>query len=324
MGQDPGRVEVLRDVPESEKARIEGDFVLEGATVESVRQPDGKWTIHATFPGAIKVAGGVLGGVSAPQVGGMFSGQGKPLSATGLSKAAGDMGIQLPVLWAVITVETKGCGFLPDRRPVILFERHVFHERTNGKFDGVAPDLSNPTPGEYGPGGAFQYDRLKRAVALDRKAALESASWGLGQIMGYHAPKVGFTDIEAMVKAMADSEDVQLQGMVGFIAENKLSKLLQQKDWAGFARRYNGPNFAKNEYDKKLAQENARFEKEPLPDLTLRSAQLLLVYRGFKPGPVDGFMGSRTEGALKEFQKAKNLPVTGKVDSATAAALQAP
>jgi hypothetical protein len=31
----------------------------------------------------------------------------------------------LPVLWSVVVVETSGCGFLPDRRPRILFERRI-------------------------------------------------------------------------------------------------------------------------------------------------------------------------------------------------------
>lgn len=252
----------------------------------------------------------------------MFEGSGKALSEAGLSKAATDVGVGLPALWAVMTVETKGCGFLPDRRPLVLFERHVFHKRTNGKFDAAAPDLSDSTAGGYGAGGAFQHDRLARAIALDRKAALESASWGLGQIMGYNAASVGYIDVENMVKAMSDSEDAQFQAMVGFIKANSLSKFLQQGDWESFARRYNGPDFKKNRYDEKLAEEHARYVKGPLPDLTLRAAQLKLTYLGFDPGPVDGWSGKKTQGALSKFQTSRTLPVTGKLDDATLSALE--
>lgn len=93
----------------------------------------------------------------------MFEGTGKPLSEAGLRQAADQIGVELAALWAVMTVETKGCGFLPDRRPQILFERHVFSKRTDGKFDATAPDLSNRTQGGYGASGAFQYGRLERA-----------------------------------------------------------------------------------------------------------------------------------------------------------------
>jgi hypothetical protein len=252
----------------------------------------------------------------------MFESFGLPLSEAGLAKASGDIGIGLPALWAVMTVETKGCGFLPDRRPLVLFERHVFHDRTNGRFDATAPDLSNRDPGGYGAGGAFQHGRLARAIALDRRAALESASWGLGQVMGYNAASAGFADVEAMVKAMSSSEDAQFQGMAGFITANKLSRFLQQGDWENFARRYNGPGFKKNRYDEKLADEHARYLKGPLPRLRLRAAQLLLTYRGFNPGPVDGWFGKKTKGALAEFQQAKGLPATGELDDATFSALE--
>jgi hypothetical protein len=32
----------------------------------------------------------------------------------------------------------------------------------------------------YGPLGSAQYDGLKRAIGLDRDAALRGASWGIG------------------------------------------------------------------------------------------------------------------------------------------------
>src|SRR5512147_1186377 len=120
-----------------------------------------------------------------------FTGAGTPLSEIGLNSAAEDVGAGLPALWAVMTVETRGCGFLPDRRPQILFERHVFHERTGGKYSSRAPGISNPAAGGYGPAGAHQYDRLESAMQLDRKAALESTSWGLGQVMGFNAATAG-------------------------------------------------------------------------------------------------------------------------------------
>ena len=119
----------------------------------------------------------------------MFEGKGKSLSETGLSRAADALGVGLPALWAVMTVETKGCGFLPDRRPLVLFERHIFHKRTQGRFRGQAPDLSDPVAGGY-QGSTREHDRLLRAIALDRKAALESTSWGLGQVMGFNATSV--------------------------------------------------------------------------------------------------------------------------------------
>jgi hypothetical protein len=42
--------ETLTNVPSSEKEEVVSDFESEGATVQSQREPDGTWTITATFP----------------------------------------------------------------------------------------------------------------------------------------------------------------------------------------------------------------------------------------------------------------------------------
>ena len=251
----------------------------------------------------------------------MFEGKGKPLSEEGLLSAADEIGVGLPALWAVMIVETRGCGFLADRRPQILFERHIFHRRTNGKFD-AAPDVSNAVAGGYGAGGAFQYDRLGRAMTFDRIAALESTSWGLGQVMGFNATEVGFPDVEAMVNAMCESEDAQFEAMVAFIKKNDLAQYLQKDDWSNFAFHYNGPNFQKNNYDTKLAKAFARYTVGPLPSLRVRAAQMYLTYLNCSPGGVDGWFGQRTQNALIRFQKQKAMPPTSDLDDITFMALE--
>ena len=43
-----------------------------------------------------------------------------------------------------------------------------------------------------------------------------------------------------------------VQLFTAFIQSNRLDTYLRNKDWAGFAKRYNGPAYAENQYDKKL------------------------------------------------------------------------
>src|SRR5437879_6105925 len=105
-----------------------------------------------------------------------FVGKSLALSTDGLSAVADSLSIQAPEIWSVLSVETSGCGFLADRRPPILFERHIFSKLTNGQH-GIS-DVSNPQAGGYGPSGANQYLRLANAIQLNRTAALQSASWG--------------------------------------------------------------------------------------------------------------------------------------------------
>nr|WP_294523026.1 N-acetylmuramidase domain-containing protein [uncultured Rhodopila sp.] len=65
----------------------------------------------------------------------MQSGLAEPLTVDGLERAAGVVSVGLPELWTAVSVEISGCGFLPDRRPRILFERHEFRRRTQGRFE---------------------------------------------------------------------------------------------------------------------------------------------------------------------------------------------
>lgn len=49
--------------------------------------------------------------------------------------------------------------------------------------------------------------------------------------------------------------------------------------------------------------------------------QIALERVGFSPGVIDGGIGRKTELATREFQRVRGLPITGKLDTATAAAL---
>jgi lipoprotein-anchoring transpeptidase ErfK/SrfK len=59
-------------------------------------------------------------------------------------------------------------------------------------------------------------------------------------------------------------------------------------------------------------------DSQPRP---IMQAQVVLDRQGFGPGVIDGKMGISTENALKGFQEAHGLPVTGKLDPATQQAL---
>jgi hypothetical protein len=238
-----------------------------------------------------------------------FEGLGKPLTQDALNEAAGIVGIPNAAMWAVIHVESSGAGYLPDRRPKILFERHKFHRATSGEFDNH-PDISNASPGGYGAGGAHQYDRLEKAISLNRKAALASASWGLGQVLGSNFEVAGFKNAEDMVTKMVRSERHQLLGMFNFIDGNNLGVHLKNEKWLKFALGYNGANAEENGYPHKLESAFKAFKTGSPPDIRMRIAQLALTFLGHNPRGVDGLFGSNTRKALNRFQTAKGLPKT--------------
>lgn len=59
------------------------------------------------------------------------------------------------------------------------------------------------------------------------------------------------------------------------------------------------------------------------PDERAAWLQGLLVKGGYKPGPVDGIVGSKTKAAIKAFQTFEGLPKTGDFDAATVKRLRA-
>lgn len=196
-----------------------------------------------------------------------FQSQGRPLSDAGMNNTCSVLGVSQSEVWAVLSVETKGFGFLQDRRPQILFERHIFHEESGGKFDGRAPDISSTKAGGY-IGGSAEYDRLNRAIELDKQAALKSASWGIGQLMGSNFEPTGFANVDEMVIALIENEDAQLLAMANYIKSNSLAGVMQKGKWDVFARGYNGPKFKENDYDARLAVAHAKY-KVKLPILAL-------------------------------------------------------
>ena len=92
-----------------------------------------------------------------------------------------------------------------------------------------------------------------QARQLDDTAALESASWGAFQIMGFHATRLGYASVQAFAAAMAQDENAQFNAFVAFIeADPVLHKALKARKWKDFAAKYNGPSYARTLYDVKL------------------------------------------------------------------------
>ena len=183
----------------------------------------------------------------------------KKLTEAQIAAQAKALGIDVAALRAVIEVECKGSGFNADGTPVILFERHVMRQRLIANkrdidlslISAERPDLCSKSTGAYGLYSA-QHGRLNAAAQYHRDSALESASWGIGQVMGYHWKALGYPSLQAFINAMYKDEASQLDAMCRYIKVNNLVNALKNKDWKSFARGYNGAAYAKNSYDVKL------------------------------------------------------------------------
>jgi len=163
---------------------------------------------------------------------------------------------------AVADIESAGEGFLSSGEPKILFEAHHFSRLTRHRYDYTHPNISSLTWNRaLYKGGLAEHTRLAEAVLLDRTAALQSASWGKFQIMGFNAKRAGFKNVFHMVDEFETGEGKHLEGFVKYIKFTLLDDELKAKDWSGFARQYNGKLYYKNEYDKKLKEAYLKYLK---------------------------------------------------------------
>jgi hypothetical protein len=183
----------------------------------------------------------------------------KKITLNELSDLACKFNLELADVQTVFEVEAAGNGFLSDGKPKILFERHWFSKLTNRVYDGIHPDISNKATGGY-KGGLGEWARFDKASKLNgqktRDAAIQATSWGAGQIMGFHYKDLGFETPQDFLNQNFKGEAEQFEIMLRFISLPKnaaMYKALKGKRWADFAKLYNGPQYAKNNYDVKLA-----------------------------------------------------------------------
>lgn len=185
----------------------------------------------------------------------------KTLTEQQIKDAAIRIDVPYAALKAVIEVEARSSGFFSTGEPAILFERHVFWRQLGAirwftmrlKIMALHPRVCNKYSGGYGR-YSEQHDKLRIAASYNRDVALQSASWGIGQVMGYHWKALGYPSLQSFINDMYHSEARQLEAMLRYIKANNLIDELQRGDWAGFARGYNGPKYKKNNYDEKLRQ----------------------------------------------------------------------
>jgi hypothetical protein len=181
-----------------------------------------------------------------------------PLTEADIAGAAATLGVAPKMISAVREVEVAGAPFDTDGRPRILFERHIFHRKTGGRFDKSHAIISDPVAGGYGKFSA-QYGKLADACALDPDAAFQAASWGAFQVLGSNAVALGYPSAFEMALALTVSEAAHLDSFVRFVRVNRLAAALQAckpgnpASCIAFVKAYNGPGFAKNDYHTKLA-----------------------------------------------------------------------
>jgi hypothetical protein len=200
--------------------------------------------------------------------------QALPIMPSEVAGIARVLGVSTAQVRSVAAVESAGGGFLPTGHPKLLWERHWFFRRIGVKLTSALPGqwVAFPDPGGYTldadkDGVNDSWEKLLEGCTRDPVAAFESCSWGMFQIMGAHWKSLGYPSVFEFAWSMRESEAGHYRALAAFIRVNRLipaMKLLSTNAAANraFARGYNGPAFAKNRYDEKLADAMVRFSRE--------------------------------------------------------------
>lgn len=193
-----------------------------------------------------------------------------PLTEQDFIEVAEELGVEVAAIKAVVEIEAGKAhkGFWDDGKPLINFDLAMFRKMASKNKVSLASAnkkypviFARPNVAKYGSQQAGQQARLDAARALHDLSGIEGTFWGMFQIGGFNWKKSGAESPDEFVALMSRSERDQLELFAHFITNTGLLKHLKNKNWAAFARGYNGPGYAKRGYHTRLASAYARYKK---------------------------------------------------------------
>lgn len=180
-----------------------------------------------------------------------------------IKKYALQFGIDPAALHAFISTETGGKGFDDKTGKIIIqFEPKWFKKKS-----------------PYSPSGAWSVNGIEvqskewiafnDAFSKNKKAAMESTSIGIGQIMGFNYKTLGYTSVDEMWDDAKKGVDRQIYQICMFIKNTKgLMYALKTKDWHMVATIYNGKYYKsialkmnRDPYDKTMKMYYDKYEE---------------------------------------------------------------
>jgi len=166
-------------------------------------------------------------------------------------------------LLAFVEIETGGKGFDSDTGKIIIQFEPSWMKK-------LAP---------YAPSGNWSLNKVdvqskewiafNDAFSKNKDAAMQSTSIGLGQIMGFHYKRLGFSTVGDFWNYSKESIDNQIELIIRFIKiDINLSKALISEDWHKVASIYNGSQYkemakkwGREPYDISMQKANEKYIK---------------------------------------------------------------
>lgn len=192
-----------------------------------------------------------------------------PLQEQDFVEIAQDLGVETAAIKAIVDIETGRTrrGLNSQGFPVINFDLAVFRRAAARHGVSLAGHqnseaLKPVNIKKYGSQQLAQKARFDAAMKIDSVAAIESTFWGMFQIGGFNWELSGASSREEFMEMMGRSEYDQLRLFANYVRNTGLLKYLKNKNWAAFARIYNGPSYASRGYHTRLAAAYRRHKKE--------------------------------------------------------------
>lgn len=183
------------------------------------------------------------------------------LTETDFKIVADELGVEVAVIKAVVSIEAGAQmkGFWAPGVPVINFDRTMYQ-----KFRNKVPSKAG-AKGEKVPESLTGYARREWTLLINaRKNNAQGANmgtfWGMFQIGGFNYKQCGCESVDEMVRLMSYSELEQLELFAAFIRNTGMLEDLRVKNWAKFARKYNGASYARRGYHTKMAAAYRKFK----------------------------------------------------------------
>lgn len=176
---------------------------------------------------------------------------------------ADELGVEVAAMKAVVLIEagTQMKGFWAPGVPVINFDRSMY-QRMRKRVPGGKGDKEAKLPTGLTGYARQEWSQLITARKSNADAANMGTFWGMFQIGGFNYKKCGCETIDEFVKLMSYSELEQLELFASFVTNSGMLEDLRKKNWAGFARKYNGASYARRGYHTRMANAYNKYKKE--------------------------------------------------------------
>jgi len=148
------------------------------------------------------------------------------------------------ILGAILMKESNQSGYYKDGKIKSRYEKHI-----HMGFKNVLNGIKKRHPSLPG------LDPIWIKAHTVPELELLSTSYGMAQIMGYWYHLLGYDNVQDMIDAWTDSEEIQIRDFCLFCVrynDGNFLKSLKLLNFQSIAMQYNGRGYAQNNYDKDL------------------------------------------------------------------------